>query len=92
MSTKQNLSKISFVLGGARSGKSLHAETLAKTQHTPPGQLIYIATAQIFDKEMLTRIDLHRQRRGGEWVLVEAPIDLVETLRSYDHPDNVILF
>ena len=91
MSTKQNFRKISFVIGGARSGKSLHAETLAKTQHTPPGQLIYLATAQIFDEEMQTRIDLHRQRRGGEWVLAEAPIDIVETLRSYDHPDNVIL-
>ncbi len=91
MAKNQNFRKISFVLGGARSGKSLHAETLAKTQHTLPGQLIYLATAQIFDEEMQTRIDLHRQRRGREWVLAEAPINLVETLRSYDHPKNVVL-
>ena len=91
MSTKQNFRKISFILGVPDPANHFHAETLAKTQHTLPGQLIYLATAQIFDEEMQTRIDLHRQRRGDEWVLAEAPIDLVETLRSYDHPDNVIL-
>ena len=91
MSTTQNFRKISFVLGGARSGKSLHAEKLAKTQHNAPGQLVYLATAQIFDEEMQTRIDLHKQRRGNEWVLVEAPIDLVDALHSFDHQENVVL-
>ena len=91
MNSNQNSRKTSFVLGGARSGKSLHAETLAKTQYTPPGQLVYLATAQIFDEEMQARIDLHKQRRGPEWVLAEAPVDLVDTLRRFEHPDNVIL-
>ena len=91
MNSNQNSRKTSFVLGGARSGKSLHAETLAKTQHTAPGQLVYLATAQIFDEEMQARIDLHKQRRGPEWVLAEAPVDLVDTLRRFEHPDNVIL-
>ncbi len=87
----QKFRKISFVLGGARSGKSLYAETLAKKQHIASGKLVYLATAQIFDEEMQTRIDLHRQRRGSEWELAETPIDLVDTLRSYDHPQNVML-
>ena len=91
MNSNQNSRKTSFVLGGARSGKSLHAETLAKTQHTAPGQLVYLATAQIFDEEMQARIDLHKQRRGPEWVLAEAAVDLVDTLRRFEHPDNVIL-
>ena len=91
MNSNQNSQKTSFVLGGARSGKSLHAETLAKTQHTASGQLVYLATAQIFDEEMQARIDLHKQRRGPEWVLAEAPVDLVDTLRRFEHPDNVIL-
>ena len=91
MNSNQNSRKTSFVLGGARSGKSLHAETLAKTQHTASGQLVYLATAQIFDEEMQARIDLHKQRRGPEWVLAEAPVDLVDTLRRFEHPDNVIL-
>jgi adenosylcobinamide kinase/adenosylcobinamide-phosphate guanylyltransferase len=91
MNSNQNSRKTSFVLGGARSGKSLHAETLAKTQHTASGQLVYLATAQIFDEEMQARMDLHKQRRGPEWVLAEAPVDLVDTLRRFEHPDNVIL-
>ena len=91
MNSNQNSRKTSFVLGGARSGKSFHAETLAKTQHTASGQLVYLATAQIFDEEMQARIDLHKQRRGPEWVLAEAPVDLVDTLRRFEHPDNVIL-
>ena len=91
MNSNQNSRKTSFVLGGARSGKSLHAETLAKTQHTASGQLVYLATAQIFDEEMQARIDLHKQRRGPEWVLAEAPVDLVDTLRRFEHPNNVIL-
>ena len=91
MNSNQDSRKTSFVLGGARSGKSLHAETLAKTQHTASGQLVYLATAQIFDEEMQARIDLHKQRRGPEWVLAEAPVDLVDTLRRFEHPDNVIL-
>ena len=91
MNSNQNSRKTSFVLGGARSGKSLHAETLTKTQHTASGQLVYLATAQIFDEEMQARIDLHKQRRGPEWVLAEAPVDLVDTLRRFEHPDNVIL-
>lgn len=40
---------------------------------------------------MQARIDLHKQRRGPEWVLAEAPVDLVDTLRRFEHPDNVIL-
>ena len=91
MNSNQDSRKTSFVLGGARSGKSLHAETLAKTQSTASGQLVYLATAQIFDEEMQARIDLHKQRRGPEWVLAEAPVDLVDTLRRFEHPDNVIL-
>ena len=91
MNSNQDSRKTSFVLGGARSGKSLHAESVAKTQHTASGQLVYLATAQIFDEEMQARIDLHKQRRGPEWVLAEAPVDLVDTLRRFEHPDNVIL-
>lgn len=91
MSTNQIFRKISFILGGARSGKSLYAETLAKSKYQSNGHLVYLATAQIFDEEMQARVDLHKQRRGPEWLLAEAPIDLVSKLQSFDDPDNVIL-
>ena len=79
-----------FVLGGARSGKSAHAEMLARS-HRKGGDLVYIATAEIFDSEMEARIDLHRQRRGPEWTLVEAQRHLPKAIRDTDHENNTIL-
>lgn len=66
-----------FVLGGARSGKSLFAETL--TLSLAPTS-IYLATARIWDDEMRDRIDEHKGRRGDEWLSFEEPIDLVSQL------------
>ncbi len=68
---------IILITGGARSGKSRRAEfrTLAFA-----GAPVYIATAQAFDTEMEERIRLHRNRRGSEWQLREAPLDLVAAL------------
>ena len=86
---------IHFVLGGARSGKSRIAENLAfdsyKTISSDDAQLFYMATAQAFDDEMQARIDLHQQRRGSDWNLVEAPIDLANKIALHDTPQAVML-
>ncbi|WP_442583298.1 bifunctional adenosylcobinamide kinase/adenosylcobinamide-phosphate guanylyltransferase [Mesorhizobium sp. ASY16-5R] len=74
---------LTFVLGGARSGKSSHAETLV-TAH--PSPWIYIATAQAYDDEMRERIALHRARRLDGWETVDAPLDLVGALAAL--PDD----
>ena len=37
---------------------------------------------------MRARIDLHRQRRGPEWELVEAPLDLPQAIRDNDHENT----
>jgi adenosylcobinamide kinase/adenosylcobinamide-phosphate guanylyltransferase len=68
---------LTFVLGGARSGKSAYAERLVMAHPSP---WIYIATAQAFDDEMRARIDLHRSRRGEEWRTVEAPQELPQAI------------
>jgi adenosyl cobinamide kinase/adenosyl cobinamide phosphate guanylyltransferase len=70
-------SHLTLVLGGARSGKSRHAEQLL-TQS--PGPWAYIATAQSLDDEMRARIAEHRARRGSGWNTMEAPIDLAGAL------------
>lgn len=70
---------LTFVLGGARSGKSAYAERLVMAHPSP---WIYIATAQAFDDEMRARIDLHRSRRGEEWRTVEAPQELPQAIRN----------
>ena len=65
--------RITFVLGGARSGKSRYAETLIGNEPPP---WIYVATAEGLDDEMARRIAKHRARRAEGWRTVEAPRDL----------------
>ena len=68
---------LTLVLGGARSGKSRHAENLV-TALPPPW--VYVATAEAGDAEMAERIATHRARRGANWRTVEAPHDLTTAL------------
>lgn len=70
---------LTLVLGGARSGKSRHAETLIEAL---PAPWIYIATAQAYDEEMRARIAEHRARRSPDWRTVDAPMALPEALRA----------
>lgn len=74
---------LTLVIGGARSGKSTHAEKLVGS-YDPPW--IYVATAEARDDEMRERIDSHRRRRDTRWRTVEAPLDLAEALQ--DLPQN----
>jgi adenosylcobinamide kinase / adenosylcobinamide-phosphate guanylyltransferase len=72
---------IILITGGARSGKSLRAESRARNF---PGQPVYIATAEALDAEMRERIAQHRARRGTDWIEREAPLALVEALDATD--------
>jgi len=73
------LPHLSFVTGGARSGKSGFAERLARLGAAPR---TYIATAQAWDDEMRDRIARHRDDRGTDWHTVEAPLDLAGALAA----------
>jgi adenosylcobinamide kinase/adenosylcobinamide-phosphate guanylyltransferase len=61
-----------FVTGGARSGKSRFAETLAREAG---GRVVYLATMQPGDDETAARIQAHRARRPSDWLTVEEPLD-----------------
>lgn len=80
----QPLPPVTLVLGGARSGKSTHAEKLvtASLLGAPPQPAVYIATAQAGDDEMATRIAAHRNRRGTGWTTIEEPIRLAAALQE----------
>jgi adenosylcobinamide kinase/adenosylcobinamide-phosphate guanylyltransferase len=71
--------RLTLVLGGARSGKSRHAERLVLASGLEP---VYLATAEELDDEMVARIAAHRARRGPAWRTVEEPLDLVGALRQ----------
>lgn len=78
------LPPVTLILGGARSGKSTHAERLAAgtLQGAAPHPATYIATAQAGDVEMATRIMVHRNRRGANWTTIEEPLKLSDALAT----------
>jgi adenosylcobinamide kinase / adenosylcobinamide-phosphate guanylyltransferase len=63
-------SKLTFLLGGARSGKSAYAQTLAAERGRA---VLYVATAEPGDEEMAERIAAHRASRPANWRTLEAP-------------------
>ncbi|HMS95952.1 MAG TPA: bifunctional adenosylcobinamide kinase/adenosylcobinamide-phosphate guanylyltransferase [Tabrizicola sp.] len=82
-----SLPSLTLVVGGARSGKSAFAESLVRAALRPRR---YIATAEAWDDEMRDRIAQHQRDRGGDWVTVEAPLDLSAALASAG-PGEVVL-
>ena len=74
---------LTLVLGGARSGKSRHAQFLAAASGGP---VLFVATAAPVspdeDPEMAARIARHRADRPSHWKTLEAPLDVVAAVRS----------
>lgn len=75
------MGKTILITGGARSGKSGIAETMALSLGRPA---VYIATAEAQDAEMAARIAAHQARRGPEWRTHAAPRDLPGALAATD--------
>jgi adenosylcobinamide kinase/adenosylcobinamide-phosphate guanylyltransferase len=73
------MSKLTLILGGARSGKSTYAEELARK--LGGDDVLYVATAEALDQEMRDRIARHRAQRPQAWRTLEAPL----------HPGRVLL-
>ena len=70
---------LTFLLGGARSGKSGLAARLAAAGDR---EVVVIATGEARDEEMAERIRRHRSERPPEWGTVEEPLDLEGALAS----------
>jgi len=81
------MGQITLILGGARSGKSSYAQTLAESS----GKLVtFLATAQALDDEMSARIQKHKAERPTDWQTLEVLLNIashVEQIKS----DLVIL-
>jgi adenosylcobinamide kinase/adenosylcobinamide-phosphate guanylyltransferase len=82
------LPRLTLVLGGARSGKSRHAEALVLASGLEP---VYLATAEALDAEMAARIALHRARRGERWRTVAEPLELADALARESGPERAVL-
>jgi adenosyl cobinamide kinase/adenosyl cobinamide phosphate guanylyltransferase len=79
---------LTFLLGGARSGKSTLALSLAGESGRT---VVFVATSEPRDEEMAARIERHRRERRPEWSTVEAPLDLSGALAAAPEEACVVL-
>ncbi len=80
-----SLSRLIYISGGCRSGKSIYAQELAESL---PGRRAYLATCPQIDEEMDRRIERHQQQREKKgWQTIEAPLELsaaVQQTKDFD--------
>ncbi len=79
--------QLTLILGGARSGKSSYAEKLA-AELSP--RVLYVATAEAGDAEMVQRIQAHRLARPAGWQTLEAPTGVAAALKAH-RPEVILL-
>jgi len=75
---------VTFVLGGARSGKSRYAESLLRSHPNA----MYVAPGPVpdaSDPEWAARIALHQARRPAQWTTLETT-ELASVVRAAQHP------
>ena len=82
------MGRITFILGGVRSGKSSYALALAKKGKK---KTAFIATCQALDQEMSERIKLHRRARPGDWRTFEEAYDVSGLLHRIGAKFEIIL-
>ncbi|HKJ26492.1 MAG TPA: bifunctional adenosylcobinamide kinase/adenosylcobinamide-phosphate guanylyltransferase [Anaerolineales bacterium] len=76
-------------LGGARSGKSSLAERMA--QDMGGDSVLYVATAEARDDEMVDRIEKHQVSRPAAWRTLEEPRQVTAALRENYQGEKVIM-
>ncbi len=79
---------LTLILGGARSGKSSHAQQLAAERGS---SVVFVATAEPSDEEMKRRISRHRTGRPTDWQTIEAPLEVAAALRAHSAKADVVL-
>lgn len=75
------MGELILVTGGARSGKSVLAETLA--MECGGSDVMYLATAPRLDNEMDDRIQDHRKRRERfGWITTECELEIADVFQN----------
>lgn len=82
------MGKITLIIGGARSGKSTHAQQLAEQRG---GKVVFLATATANDDEMSERIERHRKERPTEWLTLEIPHGIANMLTRQPLQANCVI-
>jgi adenosylcobinamide kinase/adenosylcobinamide-phosphate guanylyltransferase len=79
---------LTFLVGGARSGKSTLAVQLGERFGGP---VTFVATAEAFDDDLAARIARHRDERPEAWTTIEEPVDLAAAVRAVPDDSMVIV-
>jgi adenosylcobinamide kinase/adenosylcobinamide-phosphate guanylyltransferase len=83
------MAEIILITGGARSGKSRHAQALAEAR---PGTRLFLATSPVVDDEMRARIARHQgDRQARQWRTVEEPLRPMDVLAGHPEAQVVLL-
>ena len=96
MQTPPHFFTHTLILGGQKSGKSRHAELLAKAwlEKSPQHRACLIATAQAHDAEMAARIARHQSDRAArvpQLQTVEEPLALAHAITSLSTPQTLVV-
>ncbi|HSW57502.1 MAG TPA: bifunctional adenosylcobinamide kinase/adenosylcobinamide-phosphate guanylyltransferase [Dehalococcoidales bacterium] len=78
---------ITLLLGGARSGKSYFAQEAAKKAE----KVLFVATAQAGDEDMLRRIQKHQAERPANWRTVEATTHIGRCIEETIRTENLVI-
>jgi len=76
------MSKLVFVTGGARSGKSRFAEKKILELIHPGESVSFIATGEAMDDDFRKRIEIHRKNRDPRFKTTEESINLASALEQ----------
>jgi len=79
---------LTLITGGARSGKSAFAQSLAAKLGR---HVTFVATAEARDAEMEARIADHRRARPSHWRTVETPTGAAEAVRAAAGAQVIVL-
>lgn len=79
---------LTFLVGGARSGKSTLAVQLGEHHG---GAVHFIATAEPFDDDLRKRVERHRAERPPSWTTAEIPVELPDAIANAPHDAFVIV-
>lgn len=83
------MAKLILITGGARSGKSTFALTLAESISD---KKLFVATCPELDGEMMERVKRHqRERNGRGWVTLESQVDLKSVFIDHAQAYEVVL-
>ena len=85
----ENMS-VTFVIGGARSGKSTFAEMKAKEYAE---KVLYLATAVVTDEAMADRVKKHQEQRPKNWSTLEmySNFKTLENNKEFINSDTILV-